>query len=39
MLRFNGFAKVVYIVVVILFNIVFWTVAITEFVVPAEEYL
>ncbi len=37
--RFNTFGKVVYIVTVVVFNIVFWIVAINEFVIPPEEYL
>ncbi len=37
--RFNDFAKVVYLVVVVGFNIVFWIVAMQEYMRPAEEYL
>ena len=37
--KINFYAKVTFVVAVILFNIVFWSVAISEYVIPAENYL
>ena len=37
--RFNSFAKVVYMSVVVVFNAVFWIVAVYQYHRPAEEYL
>ncbi len=37
--KFNDFAKVVYLVVVISFNVAFWSVAMREYMRPAEEFL
>ena len=37
--RFNDLGKVVYLVVVIVVNIIFWWIAIAEFLRPPEEYL
>ncbi len=37
--RFNAFAKVVYLAVVVIFNVAFWSIAIREYYRPAEEYL
>ena len=35
----NFFAKVTFIILLILFNAIFWIVAITEYVIPAENYI
>jgi len=37
--RFNRFGKIVYVVCVVVFNVVFWSVALAEFYTPAEHYL
>ncbi len=37
--RLNTFGKVAYLGLVFVFNLVFWTIAIVEYVRPAEEYL
>lgn len=37
--RVNDIGKVIYVVLYIMFNIVFWSVAITEYIRPAEEYI
>lgn len=37
--RLNDLGKVVYVAIIIAFNIFFWVVAITEYVRPAEEYI
>ncbi len=37
--RFNSFAKLVYLTVVVAFNVAFWVVAIRQYRRPAEEYL
>ncbi len=37
--RFNDFAKVIYLAIVVTFNIVFWIMAVTEYSRPAEYYL
>lgn len=37
--RWNHIGKIVYVVLYILFNIVFWATAISEYVRPAEQYI
>ena len=37
--RLNKMAQVGYIVVILIFNVIFWAIAIEEFLRPAEEYL
>lgn len=37
--RVNDIGKVIYVVLYVMFNIVFWAVAITEYIRPAEEYI
>ena len=37
--RWNHLGKIVYVILYVLFNIVFWITAITEYLRPAEEYL
>ncbi len=37
--RFNDFAKVFYLAIVVTFNIIFWVIAITEYSRPASYYL
>ena len=37
--RWNHIGKIVYVVLYILFNIVFWITAISEYVRPAEQYI
>ena len=37
--RWNHLGKVIYVVCYLLFNLVFWITAITEYMRPAEEYI
>ena len=37
--RWNNLGKIVYVVIYVVFNIVFWITAITEYLRPAEEYI
>ncbi len=37
--KFNDFAKVIYLAIVVTFNIAFWTIVITEYSRPASYYL
>ena len=37
--RFNNIGKVVYVGFYVIFNIIFWSTAISEYVRPAEEYI
>lgn len=37
--RWNHVGKIVYVVLYVIFNIVFWATAISEYVRPAEEYI
>ena len=37
--RMNNIGKIVYAVLYLIFNIVFWVIAISEYVRPAEEYI
>ena len=37
--KWNHLGKIVYVVIYVVFNIVFWITAITEYLRPAEEYI
>ena len=37
--KLNNFAKVVFAILILLFNLVFWTIAIREYNKPADEYI
>ena len=37
--KLNNWAKVVFAIVIVLFNVIFWTVAFREYVKPSREYL
>ena len=37
--RWNYLGKIVYLVLYLMFNLVFWIIALTEYVRPAEEYI
>ena len=37
--RWNFLGKVIYVVLYLLFNIVFWSIATNEYLRPAEEYI
>ena len=37
--RWNYLGKIVYLVLYLMFNLVFWCIALTEYVRPAEEYI
>ena len=37
--KLNNFAKIVFAILILLFNLVFWTIAIREYNKPADEYI
>ena len=37
--KLNNFARILFAILILLFNLFFWTVAIREYIKPAEEYI
>ena len=37
--KLNNFAKIVFAILILLFNLVFWTIAVREYNKPADEYI
>ena len=37
--RFNNFGKIIYVLIVVAFNIIFWVIAVRVYLMPPEKYL